>query len=42
VVLQTTNNLSSPIWTTVSNGTAIIGIMVTDTSPAAFFCGSYL
>ena len=36
-ILQTTTNLSSPNWTTVSNGTPIIGVMVTNTSSAAFF-----
>jgi hypothetical protein len=37
VILQTTTNLSSPNWTTVTNGTPIIGVTVANTSPAAFF-----
>ena len=37
VVLQTTTNLSSPNWTTVSNGTPIAGVILTNNSPSAFF-----
>jgi hypothetical protein len=36
-VLQTTTNLSPPNWVTVSNGTPIIGVTLTNSSPAAFF-----
>jgi len=36
-VLQTSTNLSSTNWTTVTNGTPIMGITVTNSSPAAFF-----
>jgi N-acetylneuraminic acid mutarotase len=36
-VLQTTTNLASPNWATVSNGTPIIGVTLTNTLPAAYF-----
>jgi hypothetical protein len=36
-VVQTSTNLSSTNWTTVTNGTPIQGIVVTNSSPAAFF-----
>ena len=36
-ILQSATNLSSPNWTTVSNGTSIIGVTVTNTLPAQFF-----
>ncbi len=36
-VLQTTTNMSSTNWTTVTNGKPIIGVTLTNTSPAAFF-----
>jgi len=36
-VVQTSTNLSSTNWTTVTNGTPIMGITVTNSSPAAFF-----
>ncbi len=36
-VLQSTTNLSSPNWTTVTNGTPIIGLTVSNTSPASFY-----
>jgi hypothetical protein len=37
VVLQTTTNLSSPNWVTVSNGTPFIAVGVTNSFPAQFF-----
>jgi hypothetical protein len=36
-VLQTTTNLSSPNWVTVTNGAPIIGLALTNTLPAAYF-----
>lgn len=36
-ILQTTSNLSSPNWATVSNGVPIIGVTLTNVSPGAFF-----
>jgi sugar lactone lactonase YvrE len=36
-VLESTADLSSTNWTAVTNGTPIIGVMVTNTSPALFF-----
>jgi hypothetical protein len=36
-VLQSTTNLSSPNWTTVTNGTRIIGVTVSNTTPASFY-----
>ncbi len=35
--LQTATNLSSTNWLTVTNGTPILGVTLTNTSPAAFF-----
>ena len=35
--LQTTTNLSSPNWAAVTNGTAIVGVVVSNSAPAAFF-----
>lgn len=35
--LQTVTNMSSTNWVTVSNGTPIIGVTLTNTQPAAFF-----
>ena len=37
VVLQTTTNLASPNWVTVTNGVPVTGVLVPNTSPAAFF-----
>ena len=37
VILQTTTNLSSPNWVTVSNGTPIVGVTLTNNLPAAYF-----
>jgi hypothetical protein len=36
-VLQTTTNLASPNWVTVTNGVPIIGVTLTNSSSAAFF-----
>jgi hypothetical protein len=36
-VVQTSTNLSSTNWTTVTNGTPIMGITVPNSSPAAFY-----
>jgi hypothetical protein len=36
-VVQTSTNLSSTNWTTVTNGTPITGIVVTNSAPAAYF-----
>jgi hypothetical protein len=36
-VLESTTNLSSSNWTAVTNGTPIIGVTVTNSSPAQFF-----
>ncbi|HEV7926511.1 MAG TPA: hypothetical protein VGR14_14210 [Verrucomicrobiae bacterium] len=36
-VVQTSTNLSSTNWTTVTNGIPITGIVVTNSSPATFF-----
>ena len=36
-VLQSTTNLSSPNWVTVSNGPPIIGVTLTNALPATFF-----
>jgi N-acetylneuraminic acid mutarotase len=36
-LLQTTTNLSSPNWVTVSNGTPIIGVTLTNSLPASYF-----
>lgn len=36
-VLQSTTNLASPKWVTVSNGTPIIGVTLTNNLPVAFF-----
>jgi hypothetical protein len=36
-VLQSTTNLNSPNWATVSNGVPIIGFMVTNAAPGQFF-----
>jgi hypothetical protein len=36
-VLQMTTNLSTPNWVTVSNGIPIIGVTLTNASPAAYF-----
>jgi hypothetical protein len=36
-VLQSTTNLASPNWTTVTNGTPIIGVTVSNTSPQTFY-----
>jgi hypothetical protein len=36
-VLQSTTNLSSTNWTTVTNGTPVSGVAVTNTSPASFY-----
>ena len=36
-VLQSTTNLASPNWVTVSNGAPIIGVTLTNNLPAAFF-----
>lgn len=35
--VQTTTNLASTNWTTVTNGSPIIGITVTNAPPGAFF-----
>jgi hypothetical protein len=37
LTLQSTTNLASPNWVTVSNGTSIIGVSVTNTVPATFY-----
>ena len=37
VVLQTTTNLSTPNWVTVSNGTPLTGVILTNNLPAAYF-----
>ena len=37
VVVQTSSNLNSPNWTTVTNGTPIMGIAVPNSSPGAYF-----
>jgi hypothetical protein len=36
-VLQSSTNLSSGIWTTVTNGAPLIGVIVTNTSPGSFY-----
>jgi uncharacterized repeat protein (TIGR03803 family) len=36
-VLQTTTNLSSPYWITVSNGISVIAVTLTNNLPAVFF-----
>jgi hypothetical protein len=36
-VLQSSTNLSSSIWMAVTNGTPIIGVIVSNTLPASFF-----
>lgn len=36
-MLQMTTNLASPNWVTVSNGTPIVGVIVTNNLPAAYF-----
>jgi uncharacterized repeat protein (TIGR03803 family) len=36
-VLQATTNLASPNWQTVSNGSPIIGVTLTNSPPGAFF-----
>jgi hypothetical protein len=36
-VLQTSTNLSSTNWTDVTNGTPIMGVTVSDSSPASFY-----
>lgn len=36
-VLQSTTNLTNPNWTAVTNGTPIIGVTVSNTSPASFY-----
>jgi hypothetical protein len=37
LVLQVTTNLASPNWTTVTNGTPIVGLAVTNTLPSTFY-----
>ena len=36
-ILQTSTNLNSGIWTPVTNGMPIIGVIVSNTSPQSFF-----
>jgi hypothetical protein len=36
-ILQTATNLASPNWVVVSNGTPVIGVTLTNVTPAAFF-----
>ena len=36
-ILQSTTNLASTSWVTVSNGVPVIGMIVTNSSPASFF-----
>jgi hypothetical protein len=36
-VLQSSTNLSSTNWTAVTNGMPIIGVILTNTSPASYF-----
>jgi len=36
-VLQTTTNLAEASWTTITNGTAVVGIVVSNALPEAFF-----
>ena len=36
-VLQSTTNLSAPNWLAVTNGTLLTGVILTNTSPPAFF-----
>ena len=36
-ILQTTTNLSPPNWVAVTNGAAIVGVLVTNSIPGAFF-----